>query len=166
MPDSDENSKAFLHSSSGASLGPLTFEEIFGNVSTLHADKELAGSLFQVASQFNVLEMVSPDVGPEEGVTCYQHDRTQGPACAMACPAATVFRFEQRCAFLTPHTSHLTPCVQPHHYCSGTTSCQPLAAWALASACLSCRSLLASSITASRLAAHLRHLTAAFRSTA
>jgi len=36
--------------------------------------------------------MVSPDVGPEEGVTCYQHDRTQGPACAMACPAATVFR--------------------------------------------------------------------------
>ena len=109
MPDSAENSKAFLHSSSGASLGPLTFEEIFGNVSTLHADKELAGSLFQVASQFNVLEMVSPDVGPEEGVTCYQHDRTQGPACAMACPAATVFRFVQRCAFLTPHTSHLTP---------------------------------------------------------
>ena len=65
-----------------------------------------------MASQFNVLEMVSPDVGPEavmchvtcmrmaaarnalhaQGITGYQHDHTQGPACAMSCPAATVFR--------------------------------------------------------------------------
>ncbi|VCZ48994.1 hypothetical protein BANRA_05195 [Klebsiella pneumoniae] len=29
---------------------------------------------------------------PEKGITDYQFDHTQGPACAMACAAATVFR--------------------------------------------------------------------------
>ena len=51
-----------------------------------------AGALFQVASQFNMLEMVAPNVTLEEGVTRYQHDRTQGPACAMAAGAATIYR--------------------------------------------------------------------------
>jgi hypothetical protein len=45
-----------------------------------------------VASQFNLLEMVSPEVTPEQGVTRYQHDRTQGPACAIAAGAATIYR--------------------------------------------------------------------------
>src|SRR5258706_7828675 len=36
--------------------------------------------------------MVSPMVTPEQGVTCYQHDRTQGPACAIAAGAATIYR--------------------------------------------------------------------------
>ena len=36
--------------------------------------------------------MVSPDVTPEQGVTRYQHDRTQGPACAIAAGAATIYR--------------------------------------------------------------------------
>jgi hypothetical protein len=45
-----------------------------------------------VASQFNLLEMVSPTVTPEHGVTRYQHDRTQGPACAIAAGAATIYR--------------------------------------------------------------------------
>lgn len=72
--------------------GSLVVGQVEGNVAKLHADPELAGSVFQVASQFNVLEMVSPDVGPDAGITGYVHDRTQGPACAMSCPAATVFR--------------------------------------------------------------------------
>ena len=29
---------------------------------------------------------------PEHGVTRYQHDRTQGPACAIAAGAATIYR--------------------------------------------------------------------------
>ena len=29
---------------------------------------------------------------PEQGVTRYQHDRTQGPACAIAAGAATIYR--------------------------------------------------------------------------
>jgi hypothetical protein len=53
---------------------------------------EHAGALFQVASQFNMLEMVGPDAMPDDGVTRYQYDRTQGPACAIAAGAATVYR--------------------------------------------------------------------------
>lgn len=49
-------------------------------------------STFQVASQFNCLEFVSQHVTPEEGVTGYVRDRTQGPACAIACGPATIFR--------------------------------------------------------------------------
>lgn len=48
--------------------------------------------MFQVASQFNLLEMVGPSVGPEDGVTRYINDHTQGPACAIAAGAATVYR--------------------------------------------------------------------------
>ena len=44
------------------------------------------------ASQFNALEFPDQDVTPEAGVTDYTYDRTQGPACALAAPAATVFR--------------------------------------------------------------------------
>jgi hypothetical protein len=36
--------------------------------------------------------MVSPNVTPEQGVTRYHHDRTQGPACAIAAGAATIYR--------------------------------------------------------------------------
>lgn len=63
-----------------------------GDARALHADPALSGALFQVASQFNLLEMVGPDVTPEHGVTRYAHDRTQGPACAMAAGAATIYR--------------------------------------------------------------------------
>ncbi len=65
---------------------------IRGDVRGLHQAPEYAGALFQVASQFNLLEMISPEVTPEHGVTRYQLDRTQGPACAIAAGAATVYR--------------------------------------------------------------------------
>jgi hypothetical protein len=58
----------------------------------MHREAEYAGALFQVASQFNLLEMVGPSVTPEHGVTIYQHDHTQGPACAIAAGAATIYR--------------------------------------------------------------------------
>ncbi|MFG1317546.1 hypothetical protein [Xanthobacter autotrophicus] len=58
----------------------------------LHRQRENAGALFQVASQFNLLEMVGYDVTPEHGVAGYEHDPTQGPACAIAAGAATIFR--------------------------------------------------------------------------
>jgi hypothetical protein len=48
--------------------------------------------LFQVASQFNLLEMTSSVVTPEHGVDIYELDRTQGPACAVACGAGTIYR--------------------------------------------------------------------------
>lgn len=62
------------------------------DVRKLHGDPAFAGAVFQVASQFNLLEMVGPRIGPEHGVTRYEHDRTQGPACAIAAGAATIYR--------------------------------------------------------------------------
>ena len=50
------------------------------------------GATFQAASQFNCLEFASPDVTPEHGVARYAGDRTQGPDCALACAAGTVWR--------------------------------------------------------------------------
>lgn len=54
--------------------------------------KESRGALFQVASQFNLLEMTGPTVTPEDGVARYENDRTQGPACAIAAGAGTIYR--------------------------------------------------------------------------
>jgi len=71
---------------------PSTIREVVGNVAHLHADPVNAGALFQAASQFNLLEMVGPGVTPEEGVGIYAHDRTQGPACAIACGGGTIYR--------------------------------------------------------------------------
>ena len=75
-----------------APKGRLRVEVVSGDVGRMHRSPAHAGALFQVASQFNLLEMVSPDVTPEQGVTGYQHDPTQGPACAIAAGAATIFR--------------------------------------------------------------------------
>lgn len=72
--------------------GRLRLRTLSGDVRRLHCSAEHRGALFQVASQFNLLEMVSPDVTPEHGVTRYQHDATQGPACAIAAGAATIYR--------------------------------------------------------------------------
>ena len=72
--------------------GRLRASIVTGDVRELHQNSELTGSLFQVASQFNLLEMTGPEVTPEDGVTRYQHDRTQGPACAIAAGAATIYR--------------------------------------------------------------------------
>jgi hypothetical protein len=72
--------------------GNVSIANISGDIRTLHADPANANATFQVASQFNLLEMTGPDVTPEHGVTRYQHDPTQGPACAMAAGAATIYR--------------------------------------------------------------------------
>ena len=78
--------------SGGNPPGRLKASVVTGDVRPMHRSRENAGALFQVASQFNLLEMVSPDVTPEHGVTGYQNDHTQGPACAIAAGAATIYR--------------------------------------------------------------------------
>ena len=75
-----------------ATTGTLKISEVIADVQKLHSDPENAGALFQVASQFNLLEMVSPSVTPEDGVDIYEGDQTQGPACAIACGAGTIYR--------------------------------------------------------------------------
>jgi hypothetical protein len=72
--------------------GSLQLSEVRGDVRQLHADSLHADAMFQVASQFNLLEMTSPMVIPEEGVGIYEYDPTQGPACAIACGAGTIYR--------------------------------------------------------------------------
>jgi hypothetical protein len=78
--------------SAGALPGRLKVSVVTGDVRHMHQSPENAGALFQVASQFNLLEMIGPEVTPEQGVTRYQHDHTQGPACAIAAGAATIYR--------------------------------------------------------------------------
>lgn len=70
----------------------LHVREQVADVQALHAQPDNAGALFQVASQFNLLEMVSPNVSPERGVGIYERDFTQGPACAIAAGAGTIYR--------------------------------------------------------------------------
>ncbi len=77
---------------SGHKAGTISVREVVADVQQLHTDERNADSLFQVASQFNLLEMVSPDVTPERGVGIYENDCTQGPACAVAAGAGTVYR--------------------------------------------------------------------------
>lgn len=71
---------------------PSTFRQVVADVQALHRDPANAGALFQVASQFNLLEMIGPSVTPSDGVTRYAQDPTQGPACAIACGAGTIWR--------------------------------------------------------------------------
>lgn len=70
----------------------ISVAEMVADIQVLHQDAENEGALFQVASQLNLLEMVNPNVTPESGVGRYEYDRTQGPACAIACGAGTVYR--------------------------------------------------------------------------
>ncbi len=76
----------------GSGLGAISVEEVVADAQALHVRAEAAGSLFQVASQFNLLEMVGPHVPPEAGVGIYENDLTQGPACAIAAGAGTIYR--------------------------------------------------------------------------
>lgn len=73
-------------------MGRLKVTAIGGDVGDMHSQASLRGALFQVASQFNLLEMIGPSMTPEHGVTRYHSDLTQGPACAIAAGAATIFR--------------------------------------------------------------------------
>lgn len=88
-------SLAQLRSRTGPEQGlsaPTRVTIVVGDVRQMHHEAQNEGALFQVASQFNLLEMVSPSVTPEQGVSRYEHDHTQGPACAIACGAATIYR--------------------------------------------------------------------------
>ncbi|HMN92726.1 MAG TPA: hypothetical protein PKC60_05790 [Hydrogenophaga sp.] len=72
--------------------GPMRVRTVVGDARALHAEPAHARACFQVASQFNALEMVAPEITPEHGVTRYAMDRTQGPACALAAGAGTIWR--------------------------------------------------------------------------
>lgn len=70
----------------------IKISELVGDVQEFHKNPQNQGAFFQATSQFNLLEMVGPSVSPERGIGIYEHDRTQGPACAIACGAGTIYR--------------------------------------------------------------------------
>lgn len=70
----------------------IKLREVVADVQALHRDPANEQAVFQVASQFNLLEMIGPSVTPEQGIARYATDRTQGPACAIACAAGTIYR--------------------------------------------------------------------------
>lgn len=72
--------------------GRTTVTCMVGDVGAMHNEPEFEGALFQVASQFNLLEMTHYTVTPEDGVTRDANDHTQGPACAIAAGAGTIYR--------------------------------------------------------------------------
>ena len=63
--------------SAGGTSRRLKVSVVTGDVRRMHQAPEYAGALFQVASQFNALEMTGPHVTPEHGVTRYMDDHTQ-----------------------------------------------------------------------------------------
>jgi hypothetical protein len=73
-------------------MGKISVREVVADAQQLHSDPTNAGGFFQVASQFNLLEMISLEVTPEQGVGIYENDHTQGPACAIAAGAGTIYR--------------------------------------------------------------------------
>lgn len=72
--------------------GKAHISQYVGDIQHIHQDPNNANALFQVASQFNLLEMTGPEKTPELGVGIYDFDYTQGPACAIACGAGTIYR--------------------------------------------------------------------------
>jgi len=80
----------------------LTLQHIQGSAAHIHYDPTNSNAVIQVASQFNCLEMLTKDRKPEHGVAIYIYDKTQGPPCAMACPAALIYR-----NYLVKHDGHV-----------------------------------------------------------
>ena len=73
----------------------VTVQNVVGEARSMHSRVVDLGErpvIIQAASQFNMLEMPSPSVTPEAGISAYANDRTQGPACATACAAGTAYR--------------------------------------------------------------------------
>ena len=98
--------------------GTLRVSSVMGDVGRLHRSPANRHALFQVASQFSLLEMTGPDVSPEDGVTRYAYDRTQGPVCAIAAGAATIYGVVARIV-PGPHDAHRQDPHRPMRYDTG-----------------------------------------------
>lgn len=70
----------------------FSVSQIVDDVCLIHRAPVNQGALIQAASQFNLLEMMSPEISPEDGIGIYEQDGTQGPACAISCGAGAIFR--------------------------------------------------------------------------
>jgi hypothetical protein len=62
------------------------------DVSILQGDTCNKHAMFQTASQFNCLEFINQHTTPENGITGWVADKTQGPAAAISCRPGSVVR--------------------------------------------------------------------------
>lgn len=75
------------------SIGRITIENIIRDIKAVHKNPiESENATIQVASQFNCLEMIDETITPEQGITIYKNDNTQGPICAISTPAGLAYR--------------------------------------------------------------------------
>lgn len=72
------------------SMGHLNITNITDDIRNIH--RNYKNSTIQVASQLNCLEMINPYIRPENGITIYSQDNTQGPICSLCCPAGLAYR--------------------------------------------------------------------------
>jgi hypothetical protein len=70
--------------------GYLRITNIIDDIRNIH--RNYKNSTIQVASQLNCLEMINPFIRPENGITIYSQDNTQGPICSLCCPAGLAYR--------------------------------------------------------------------------
>lgn len=91
-PTVQELQQQYRALSQDQSAGVLNFRNIVGHPYHLHLREENADAVFQAGSQFNCLAPADPQMAPDFGITRYCHSGEQASECAMACPAATVFR--------------------------------------------------------------------------
>lgn len=70
----------------------IHYEIIYGDVSELMADPNNVNCTFMVASQFNCLQFPNHFTYPEEGITDYVYNISQGTACSIATGPATLYR--------------------------------------------------------------------------
>ena len=88
-----ENLKKIVNNLDNNNPGNPTFKcKIVGDIFLVHSKEENKGALFHGASQFNCLEFSSETVIPENGITNYVYDKTQGPACSLATAPGAVYR--------------------------------------------------------------------------
>ena len=76
----------------GTPPGRLKVSVVRGDVRKMHRSPENASALFQVASQFNLLEMRRARCDAGAWRDTLQRRPTQGPACAITPGAATIYR--------------------------------------------------------------------------
>eukprot|EP01134_Creolimax_fragrantissima_P002065 CFRG2065T1 len=90
------NARASCPNRKAKPSGTILVTQICGDIKAIIEDKSgdygAQDSVFQVASQFNLLEMAHPDAVPDDGVGIYEYDHTQGPTCAIASGAGTIYR--------------------------------------------------------------------------
>jgi hypothetical protein len=71
----------------------ITLRNVVSESATLHHTEASRGSVFQAIGQFNHLQFATPHHMPENGITGYAMDHTQGPSCAMTHPAPPGTRY-------------------------------------------------------------------------